>query len=838
MTTLYRKRLRPWAPLLAIAAGLFASTALAQLVAPKVQSEPAIEYPQGVDAGDVDVTVTITLDDTGVVKDAVEKARTPIDAPQVFADRAVAFARALKFAPATKDGAAIPARIDYHVRFIATKPAASVSAPVSAAVSASVSAPVPASVSASASAAPSIAVAPAGNDNEPIELDVHGHKTEPPRAASDFDLDKEVLQITPHQGAGDLLNEAPGVYVGHIEGDAVANNIFLRGFDADHGQDIEFRLGSMPLNAPSHIHGQGYTDLNFIIPEVVRSIRVIEGVFDPRQGDFAVAGSAYYDLGVADRGYLMKGTLGSFGTRRLSFVWAPKDEADETFGAVSIRHSDGFGNGNRTSDSASAMGQYAFDLPAGYRMLFTAATYVARGKFAGAIRRDDYLAGRIGFFDSYAFPSATAQSASNTRSQIGIEIDRVTENGAHLEFATWLMFTTFRLRENFTGFAVAELPAGNGDLIEQANADTSLGAVARYRSRRYKISEDLSLLLEPGMTFRTSSIDQSHAYVTPGEFHPLLTVADAAIRQTDLGGYLDLDLRLAKKLRIAGGVRADVLAFDVDERVSATRRTAQGVAWGPRVGMQLEVTDWFHPFVSYGEGFRSPNALAVVDGQKTPFTKVRTLEGGTRLRFMDDRLVLSAAVFGTFMSDDLSFEAESGRLERSGPTTRVGSVLAATAKPWKWLLGTASATFVKTTLDDPPQGDPGEPPALRKGDPVPFVPNVIMRASVGVQGALTKVGSASLTGRFGVAASFLGPRPLPYGQTAKGFGLLDVSGGVRLRELELGLDVINLLDKRYADTELVFPSRWNTASLTSSAPARHFVPGAPRTILASLTVHL
>ena len=121
MTTLYRIRPRGWVPAVVAAVGLFASTALAQLVAPKVQTEPSVEYPQGVDAGDVVVTVTITLDDTGAVKDASEKTRVPSDAPQVFADRAIAFARALKFAPATKDGAPIPARIDYHVKFVATK---------------------------------------------------------------------------------------------------------------------------------------------------------------------------------------------------------------------------------------------------------------------------------------------------------------------------------------------------------------------------------------------------------------------------------------------------------------------------------------------------------------------------------------------------------------------------------------------------------------------------------------------------------------------------------------------------------------------------------------------
>ena len=104
----------------------------------------------------------------------------------------------------------------------------------------------------------------------PIELDVHGHHVPPPRSSSDVLLEVDVLSAAPHRNAAELLAAAPGVYVARPEGDAVAHQIFLRGFDAGHGQDIEFTLnGSVPVNQPSHVHGQGYADLNFILPEVV-----------------------------------------------------------------------------------------------------------------------------------------------------------------------------------------------------------------------------------------------------------------------------------------------------------------------------------------------------------------------------------------------------------------------------------------------------------------------------------------------------------------------------------------------------------------------------------------
>ncbi len=83
----------------------------------------------------------------------------------------------------------------------------------------------------------------------------------------------------------------------------------MRGFDAREGQDIDFSVGGVPINEVGNLHGNGYADTHFIIPELVETFRVLEGPFDPRQGNFAVAGSANYELGLADRGTTVKGTF-------------------------------------------------------------------------------------------------------------------------------------------------------------------------------------------------------------------------------------------------------------------------------------------------------------------------------------------------------------------------------------------------------------------------------------------------------------------------------------------------------------------------------------------------
>src|SRR5208282_5956184 len=157
-----------------------------------------------------------------------------------------------------------------------------------------------------------------------------------PRGLGDVRIDRETLTASPRQQTSELLSAAPGFFVDHEDGEGLGNDVYLRGFDLDNGSGIEMKVGEVPVNVPLHIHGQGYADVNFIIPEVVRSIRVLEGPYDPRQGDSAIAGSALFDLGVPERGYALKASYGSFNQARIVGIAAPKEANPETFAAFSL----------------------------------------------------------------------------------------------------------------------------------------------------------------------------------------------------------------------------------------------------------------------------------------------------------------------------------------------------------------------------------------------------------------------------------------------------------------------------------------------------------------------
>jgi iron complex outermembrane recepter protein len=814
---------------------------------PTVITHVDAQYPPSARAARThgDVMLALTVDADGHVSkvDVLESGGAALDEAAVIA------ARQWTFVPAKRNGAPLASRIRVPFHFAPPAAPPEIVGPSPAAGGEPV---LPAHGAVSDPGAP----AAAGPAAAPAEVRVTGRPTPPSRGVSDFRIRRTTLTAAPHGSGADLLATAPGVYIAHPEGDAVAQRIYLRGFDAEHGQDVELRVAGIPMNQPSHIHGQGYADLNLVIPETVRSIRVIEGVYDPRQGDFAVAGSAEYDLGVEERRSRVKLSYGSFGTKRMVAVWAPEGQAEETFGAATYRQTDGFGNGTRGGISGGAVGQYRLALPFDASAVLHIGAYAARSNIAGVVRRDDVEAGRVGLYDAYADPSARAQSAGTSRTQIGLTLDRrASEDGSRTSAAMWLYLASFRSRINFTGYTqrsrIEPTWVGRGDLIEQSNDDLGVGGSFSYRSARLEPIAHVHAQYELGSDVRTHRIDQAQNLLQAPQNETWDQRDDAAIKTTDIGVFGDVQLALSRYVRLKGGARADLLFFDVDDKlgnfipafqkknhVVGFRRTASGIAFGPRATLEGHPTKWLRLSASYGEGYRSPQARQLEEGEQAPFAKVKSYEVGATVR-EGERVSVSAVAYQTNLSYDLAFDPGEGRLARIGPTTRRGLVGYLLASPADWANVSVSATYVHATLDSPPIPTPENPsPAYVSGQSLPYVPPLLLRSDVAFTRPLGRAFGKPLTWKAGYGTTFLSSRPLPYGQTSPPVFLLDATVGVRRDWLELSIDAFNLLDARYADTEYAFVSNWQSSAVPSRVPARHITAGAPRALLASVTLYL
>ncbi|NNK41667.1 MAG: TonB family protein, partial [Myxococcales bacterium] len=388
------------------------------------------------------------------------------------------------------------------------------------------------------------------------------------RGAADFTIDRKVLDAAPAATANDLLQRAPGLYVANVEGDAAGGFLYLRGFNAEHGQDIELKLGEVPLNQPSNIHGQGYTYLDFIVPEAVNELRVIEGVYDPRQGDFAVAGTVEFDLGVERRGIYAKTELGSFRTFRQVGIFAPKGKDPDTFGAFQFRRTDGFGE-NRDGISGSAMFQVGFGKQR-WRFRVHGAFWGARYNSAGVLRADDIEDGSVGFYDVYPYPTARAQNAFNAGGILGVHGEHRGKNRKNTSFDLWLQLHDFRIQQNFTGFTERSQInpdwVGRGDLIEQRDRRFVIGGNARHRTARFEPAENAKGTVEMGVSTRVDLINpQEQNLIQAPSNQTWDRRVDADIVQADIGLWVDLDWDFSKYFNVKGGVRADVLFFDIND---------------------------------------------------------------------------------------------------------------------------------------------------------------------------------------------------------------------------------------------------------------------------------
>ena len=791
-----------------------------------------------------DVILTVTVDADGHVSkvDIASSGGDDLD------EAAIVAVRQWTFVPAKRNGVPVPSRIRIPFHFAPPAPPPEIVEPEH---TEQPQLPPQLALPPAQGAAPET---PQGSEAV-TEVEIIGKRQPPSRGTSDFRIPRATLTAAPHGTAADLLSTAPGVFIAHPEGEAIAQRVFLRGFDAEHGQDVEFKLAGIPMNQQSHMHGQGYADLNLIIPETVRSLRVVEGVYDPHQADFAVAGSVEYDLGVHERRSRVKLSAGSFGTRRLLALWAPEGQREETFGAGVFRQTDGFGTGTRGGVSGGVLGQYELKLPGDISASIHLGAYAARANMAGVVRRDDLEAGRIGFYDAYPDPSARSQSAGTSRMQVGITLEHSGEEGSRTSVGFWTYLASYRSRTNFTGYTEQSLfdPTwiGRGDLIEQANGDLGLGGAFAYRGKHLHLGSWLGAQYEFGADMRTHNIEQAQNLLQAPENQTWDRRVDATVRQTDLGLYTDVLLNASRYVRLRGGLRGDLLFFDVDDRLGNSipsfgmkthiigfRRTASGIAFGPRATLEINPTSWLLISGSYGEGYRSPQARQLQEGERAPFAKVRSYEAGATVRD-GERLSLRGAVYETSLSYDLAFDPAEGRLERIGPTRRRGLVGYFLANPAPWMSASFSATYVHATLRAPPIPTSDDPsPPYVSGQALPYVPPIVLRSDLGVQGALGAMWGKPLDWKIGWGTTFLSARPLPYSEFSPPVFLLDATAGVRRDWLELTLDATNVLGARYADVEYAFVSNWLTTSIPSRVPARHVTAGPPRTILFNLTVYL
>lgn len=790
-----------------------------------IENPPAIAPGAPADAPPVALLVTVARDGSVTNPELLE----PGDAARDAA--ALAIITRWTFTPASRDGEPVPARIRV---LVPVAPPAREAAPPPA---------VPLVVEPSSSTPPAA--------ERPPEIVVLGRPAPPSAGASDLRVRVGELSRVPRRSAAELLQLAPGIYLSKEGGEGHAERIYLRGFDAREGQDIELTVGGVPINESGNFHGNGFADTGFLIPELITGLRVLEGPFDVRQGNYAVAGSADYETGAEKRGLTAKYTHGSYGMQRALVLFAPQESA--SYAAAEVYGTDGYGQ-NRDAKRARAMAQYEGQLEQGsFRV--SAAAYGIEYHSAGVLRDDDVAAGRKTFFDTYD----TRQGGSGSRYHLSAD---VTKKVGTLAFGqqAFVIRRGLRLRENLTGFlldtqhAFQSLHEQRGDLLDLHVDETSYGARGFARTSLAGLGQHQDV--ELGYYARGDDVETDRKRVDASGI-PYKTDVDQAAQLGDLGVYGEVTLRPVRGLTLKAGARSDVFFFDVLDRcaVQSVSRPSPDKPPGDdscldqqRFGVHREpeqrsstassklmprATLTLGPFqhasfsLSYGTGVRSIDPSYVSQDVGTPFASIQAGDGGVAYtRDFDDVSVAARSIFFvTHVDRDLVFSETQGRSVLSGGTTRSG---------WNGVFRlkgsffdqNANISLVNSRFDD-------------TGLLVPYAPDLVVRSdSVLFHDLPVTLGGSAIRGTLSLGAGYVGHRALPFGQRSDTIFTLDSGASASWRAFELELEVTNLLDTRYRAAELNYVSDFRSQPLPTLVPARHFAAGAPREVFLSLSVNV
>lgn len=792
-----------------------------------------------------EVVLVVTVDSEGHVTN-VEVGQS---GGKPFDDAAIVAMRLWTFRPATRDGKPVASRFRVPFHFAPPEIASPEEVPAPGIHGQVQIANEPAASAASTSNEPAEPKTP---DEGPKEVRVIGRSSMPSRGGGDHDIAIGKLSAVPHMDAASLLRLAPGVLLTNEGGTGHPNQIFLRGFDAREGQDIEFSVDGIPINEVANPHGNGTADTHFIIPELVKRLRVVEGPFAPQQGNYAVAGSALYDVGLAEPGLSMKATMGSFATKRLLVMWRPEGAHEHTFGGAELFSSDGFGQ-NRASERATAMGGYEGHLgeTGSYRILATSyATHYAQ---AGVLRLDDVQAGRKDFYDTYD----TSQGGDSSRHSIGVTLNgKIGET--KLSQSAFLIFRDFRLRQNFTGFlndpqqTWQSVHVQRGDLIDQRSQATTFGGrgSARESGNLFGQKQEFEL----GYLARYDRTDATQQRDRAGTTIPYLTDLALTSGVVNVGLYADASIKPLRWITLRGGLRGDLYHYLVTNHCAQTSQSSFGgdpldtecfssdrlgyrspdqtastsaSLLQPRGTLLVGPFDGFTFSASYGRGSRSLDPQYVNQDLKTPFAQVDAEELGVAYTKTIGNVDLDArsVFFQTSVDKDLFFNQTQGRNTLANGTTRRGWAGNARATG-NFFDVAASLTLVRATFDDTHQD-------------IPYAPNVVARTDAVVFGDLpVRLLGKKLTGSIGPGISYVGPRPLPFDEKSDTIFLVDLGAQVRWRAFSLGFVATNLLDRKYRLSEFNYTSDFHSQPYPTLVAARHFTAGEPRALYATLTVTL
>lgn len=626
------------------------------------------------------------------------------------------------------------------------------------------------------------------------------------------------LEARPFLRRGELLEVIPGVVITQHSGDGKANQYFLRGFNLDHGTDFSVGVDGMPVNLRTHAHGQGYADLNFIIPELVRQVDYSKGPFFADVGDFSSAGAAEFRLLDRVAHPFASLTFGANNYARLAVAGTLDNGGAETTAAVELTHDDGPWILPEHSSRSNLMLRHHWSSQGDdFRLTFLG--YRGKWRSSDQIPLRAVQAGSLDRFGNLD-PSDGGESS---RASLSFEA-MLKGASATTRLNAYAVAYRLDLFSNFTYFL--EDPV-NGDQFNQLDGRTVFGGSATHtRTFTY---EGTNTEITSGVQLRGDEIgDLGIRHTTARRY--LSTLRNDDVRELSAGLFVRAETRWSELLRTNTGLRYDGYSFRVASDTAANSGSRLAGIASPKAGISLGPWRGTEFYANAGFGFHSNDARGTTirvdpSDRKTPVDRVdplvrsRGAEIGVRTSPVPG-LVSTVAIWTLDLASELVFVGDAGGTEPSGATRRTGVELANFYRLTPWLAMDADIALTRARYRDDSQAT--------------YVANSISKV---LTAGLTAGGSQG--GFAALRARYFGSHPLIEDNSVRAPASFSVNArlGWRTKGWEFAVDLLNAFDHSDYDIAYAYTSRLR-GEPAGGVDDIHFHPAEPRTMRISLSKRL
>jgi outer membrane cobalamin receptor len=610
-------------------------------------------------------------------------------------------------------------------------------------------------------------------------------------AASAGSIDQKALAARTVYRPGEVLESVPGLVVSQHSGEGKANQFYLRGFNLDHGTDLATFVDDMPVNQRSHAHGQGWTDLNFLMPELVSKLDYQKGPYSARTGDFASAGSAqvgYVNRLVRD---VLSVTAGQDGYARVAVAGSPVLGAGNLLYALEVLHNDGPFTNKQDYRKANAVLRYSQGY-ANNGWSVTAMGYQSSWNATDQIPLRAVDDGSLGRFDAV---DPTDGGAAKRLSISGMW--RRTDADSASKVSAYIIRNQLDLYSNFTYFMDDPV---NGDQFAQPDRRVTSGINASHTWHTHP--RDATHFTSDWVVGAQAQNDNifNGLYNTRAR-ETLSTTRQDHIVESSVGVYVENQTRWTDWLRTVAGVRTNQYRFDVQSDLAANSGTSNAHMTSPSLNVILGPWKDTELYANIGNGFHSNDArgtLTDIDpktgesAQRVPgLVRSQGMELGLRTEIIP-KMQTSFSVYRLDFDSELTFVGDAGTTEAGRPSRRTGIEFSNYYKATKWLSIDFDAAFARARSRGM---DPG-------GNYIPGAVEGVGQLAFTVD----KVGPWSGALRL----RYFGPRPLIEDNSVRSHASLTLNGRIGYRlsnNLRVELEGFNLLDARDSAIDYYYASQ-------------------------------